>query len=326
VVVTGASAGVGRAVVRAFACRRAAIGLLARGRAGLDAARTEVERLGGEALALPTDVADEEQVERAGTAIEARFGPIDVWVNCAMTSVFSRFSDMTPEEFRRVTDVTYLGYVWGTMAALRRMLPRDRGVVVQVGSGVAYRGIPLQSAYSGAKHAMEGFTESLRCELLHDGSGVRVTIVQLPAMNTPQFDWVKSRLPHRAQPMPPIFQPEIAAQAVLFAADHERRELFVGGSTVKAILANRIAPGFVDRYLAQTGFAAQQTDEPESPARPDNLWQPVDDDRDHGAHGRFDNRASDRSLQLWASMHRALALAAASGLAAAGIGLGSVVN
>jgi NAD(P)-dependent dehydrogenase (short-subunit alcohol dehydrogenase family) len=301
--VTGASAGIGRAVVRRFAKDRARVALLARGLDGLDGARREVESAGGEGLVLPTDVADWQQVEAAAQAAEQAFGPIDVWVNNAMVSVFSRVRDMRPEEYRRVTEVTYLGVVHGTLAALKRMLPRDRGSIVQVGSALAYRGIPLQSAYCGAKHAIQGFMDSLRSELLHDGSRVQVTSVHLAAMNTPQFDWVRSRLPHKAQPVPPVFQPEIAAEAVHWAAHHSRREVWVGWPTVKAIVGTRVASGWLDRRLARTGYRSQQTDEPESPARPDNLWSPVPGD--HGAHGRFDGIAREFSPQTWASIHRA---------------------
>lgn len=319
VVVTGASAGVGRAIARAWAARGARLGLLARGRDGLEGARADVEARGGEALIVTADVADAEAVEMAAAAVEETFGPIDVWINNAMVSVFSPAVQMTPDEFRRVTEVTYLGYVHGTLAALRRMLPRDRGVIVQVGSALAYRGIPLQSAYCGAKHAVQGFTESLRCELLHDGSRVRLVEVHLPAVNTPQFGWVKSRLPRRAQPVPPIYQPEVVADAVLWAAEHHRREVQVGFSTVVAVWGNRLAAGLADRYLARTGYESQQTDEPEDPLRPNNLWEPVPGD--HGAHGRFDARARSFSLQFWLSRRRrgiALAVAALVGL---GLGL-----
>lgn len=302
VVVTGASAGVGRATIRAFAKQGAHIGLLARGRDGLECARREVEAAGGRALALPTDVANADEVEAAAAAVEEAFGPIDIWVNNAMTSVFSPVKEMTAAEFERVTKVTYLGYVYGTLSALKRMLPRDRGVIVQVGSALAYRGIPLQAAYCGAKHAIEGFTESLRCELLHDASNVRVTMVQMPALNTPQFGWVKSRLPHKAQPVPPIYQPEVAARAILYAARHNRREMYVGGSTVEAIVGNKVAPGYLDRRLARTGYKSQQTSEPADPRRPHNLWEPLPGD--HGAHGDFDDRARAWSLQLWATMRR----------------------
>lgn len=302
VVVTGASAGLGRAIVRAFARQGAHVGLLARGRDGLEGARREVESLGGQALVLPTDVSDAAQVERAAEAVEREFGPIDIWINNAMVSVFSPVKEMLPEEYKRVTEVTYLGVVYGTLAALQRMLPRDRGCVVQVGSALAYRGIPLQSAYCAAKHAIQGFTESLRCELIHDKSNVRVTMVQLPAMNTPQFSWVKSRLPRKPQPVPPIYQPEIGAEAVLFAAHERRREMYVGYPTVGAIIGDKIAPGFADRYLARNGYDGQQTDEPVEPDRRDNLWESVPGDR--GARGDFDTRAADFSPQLWANTHR----------------------
>ena len=307
VVVTGASAGVGRATVRAFAQRGARLGLLARGRDGLQAAARDVRAVGGEALVLPTDVADATQVEAAAEAVEQAFGPIDIWVNNAMVSVFSPIKDMTAEEFQRVTQVTYLGYVYGTMAALRRMLPRDRGLIIQVGSALAYRGIPLQAAYCAAKHAVQGFTESLRCELLHDQSHVRVMMVQMPALNTPQFNWVKSRLPRQPQPVPPIFQPEVAADAIVWAAQQNRREVYVGWPTVKAIVGDKLAPGYADRYLARMGYDAQQYNGLADPNRPHNLWEPLPGD--HGAHGDFDTRAANTSLQFWANKHRrALAL------------------
>jgi NAD(P)-dependent dehydrogenase (short-subunit alcohol dehydrogenase family) len=316
VVVTGASAGVGRATACAFAAGGARLGLLARGRDGLEGARRDVQAAGGQALVVPTDVADADQVEAAARAVEDAFGPIDVWVNNAMVSVFSPIKEMTAAEFRRVTEVTYLGYVHGTLAALHRMLPRDRGVIVQVGSALAYRGIPLQAAYCGAKHAIQGFTDSLRCELLHDRSRVRVVEVQMPALNTPQFGWVKSRLPRTPQPVPPIYQPEIAARAIVWAAAHERAELYVGWPTVLAIVGNKVAPRVADRYLARTGYESQQTDTPTPPGRRDNLWAPVPGD--HGAHGSFDDRAASWTLQLWLSLHRRqLALAAGSALAAA---------
>ena len=311
VVITGASAGVGRAVARRFARDGARVALLARGREGLEAARREVDEAGGRALALPVDVANWEQVDGAAARVERELGPIDIWINNAMASVFSPVREMQPDEYRRVTEVTYLGVVHGTLAALRRMLPRDRGTIVQVGSALAYRGIPLQSAYCAAKHAIEGFMDSLRCELIHDGSRVHVTMVHLPAVNTPQFRWVKSRLPNKSQPVPPIYQPEVPAEAIHWAAHRRRRELWVGGPTVQAILANRLAPGLLDRYLAATGFDAQQMDEPENPDRPHNLWEPVDADTDHGAHGVFDARAGDTSVQLWAATHRQALTAAA---------------
>src|SRR5687768_4096570 len=309
VVITGASAGVGRALAREYGARGARVALLARGRDGLDAARREIEALGGEAMVCPVDVADAGQIEHAATQIDETFGPPDIWINNAMVSVFSPVKEMTADEFRRVTEVTYLGVVHGTLSALRRMLPRDRGVIVQVGSALAYRGIPLQSAYCASKHAVQGFCDSLRAELLHDRSHVTVTMVQLPALNTPQFDWVKSRLPNRAQPVPPIFQPEVAAKAIVWAAEQRRREVYVGMPTVRAIVGDKIAPGLLDRILAGMGYDAQQTDEPADPSRPHNLWEPVPGD--HGAHGRFDTRARSGSAQVWATQHRRELMAAA---------------
>ncbi|HQE28669.1 MAG TPA: SDR family oxidoreductase, partial [Phycisphaerae bacterium] len=296
VVVTGASAGVGRATARAFGRRGAWVGLLARGD-GLEAAKKEIERLGGRAVAIHADVADENQVDAAAARVEAELGPIDIWVNNAMTTVFSPFWEITPQEYRRATEVTYLGSVWGTMAALKRMLPRDRGTIVQVGSALAYRAIPLQAPYCGAKHAIRGFTDSIRSELLHYGKNIHLTMVQLPAMNTPQFSWCKTRLPNHPQPVPPIFQPEVAAEAIVWAAHHRRRELYVARSSVKAILANKLFPGMLDRYLARTGFAAQQSDQPVASDRPSNLFEPVPGD--FGAHGVFDDRASDFAPMLW---------------------------
>jgi NAD(P)-dependent dehydrogenase (short-subunit alcohol dehydrogenase family) len=312
VMITGASAGVGRATACAFARRGACIGLLARGAAGLAGARTDVERLGGQALVTIADVADPEGLERAADELEAAFGPIDVWVNNAMASVFSPVRDMTPAEFRRVTEVTYLGTVYGTMTALRRMAPRNRGAIIQVGSALAYRGIPLQSAYCAAKHAVQGFCDSLRTELLRDRSGVRMTMVQLPALNTPQFDWTKSRLPRRGQPVPPIFQPEVAAHAIVWAASQNRREVYVGAPTTQAIVANKLAPGLVDRFLARTGFDAQQTQEPEDPDRPHNLWEPMDRERDFGARGRFGESARSTSWQFWLSRQRGVVTVASA--------------
>jgi NAD(P)-dependent dehydrogenase (short-subunit alcohol dehydrogenase family) len=306
IVVTGASAGVGRAAVQAFAREGARIGLLARGRDGLEGARRDVEELGGKALVLPMDVADASAVERAAAEIEEKLGAIDVWVNNAMASVFSPIKEMAPEEFKRVTEVTYLGYVYGTLAALKRMLPRDHGVIIQVGSALAYRGIPLQSAYCAAKHAIQGFCDSLRCELIHDKSNVRVTMIEMPALNTPQFGWVKSRLPRKAQPVAPIFQPEVAAEAIVYASHYPRREFYVGMPTVKAIIGNKLFPGLLDHYLARIGYDSQQYDGPEDRHRPNNLWEPVDADKDHGAHGAFDSRASSSSPQLWTSTHRSL--------------------
>jgi len=315
VVITGASAGVGRATVRAFARRGAHIGLLARGIDGLDAARREVEAAGGRAVVVPTDVAHADEVEAAADRIERELGPIDVWINNAMVSVFSPVRELTADDIHRVTEVTYLGAVYGTLAALKRMLPRDRGAIVQVGSALAYRGIPLQAAYCGAKHAIQGFTESLRCELLHDRSRVHVSMVQLPAMNTPQFDWVKSRLPRQPQPVPPIYEPEVAAEAIVWAASQRRREISVGGSTVAAIWGNKIASGLFDRYLARTGYDAQQTDQPTDPNRRDNLWEPLPGD--HGARGRFGSRSTDSSPQTWMNEHLPVAAVVLLGFAAA---------
>jgi NAD(P)-dependent dehydrogenase (short-subunit alcohol dehydrogenase family) len=305
VVITGASAGVGRATALEFAREGAQIGLLARGRAGLEAAKNDVEKLGGSAFVLPVDVADAEAVECAAMEIERQLGPIDVWVNNAMASVFSPVKQMTAEEFKRVTEVTYLGYVYGTLSALRRMLPRNCGIIIQVGSALAYRGIPLQSAYCAAKHAVQGFVDSLRCELLHDHSGVRMTMIQMPALNTPQFGWVKSRLSRKARPMPPIFQPEVAARAIVWASHNSRREMFVGMPTVEAIIGDRIAPNLLDHYLARNGYDGQQHDGAEEKDKPNNLFEPLDMSRDHGAHGDFNRQASRRSLQLWASQNRA---------------------
>ncbi len=302
VIITGATAGVGRATARAFAKRGARIGLLARGKEGLEATKEELENLGGEALAVPTDVAEAEQVEAAADAVEDAFGPIDVWVNNAMSSVFAEFTDVEPEEYRRVTDVVYHGTVNGTRAALKRMTPRDRGTIVLVGSALAYRGIPLQSAYCGAKHAIQGMFDSVRTELLHNNSNVHICMVQMPALNTPQFGWVRSKLPKKAQPVPPIFQPEVAADAIVWAAHHRRREVYVGYPTIQAIIGNKLAPALADWYLGRSGFESQQLDEPEDPARPDNLFEPVDGDR--GARGAFDDRAHAYSLELWASQRR----------------------
>ncbi|MEV0056894.1 SDR family oxidoreductase [Saccharopolyspora shandongensis] len=323
VVVKGASAGVGRAVARAYGRRGARVALVARGRTGLDAAAQEIRDAGGTPLVLPADVADYEQVAAAAARAEAELGPIDIWVNVAFTTVFAPFEEIGAEEYRRVTEVTYLGCVHGAMTALHHMRPRDEGVIVHVGSALAYRGIPLQSAYCGAKHAIQGFHESLRCELTHERSGVRTTMVQLPALNTPQFSWVRSRLPHHPQPVPPIYQPEIAADAVLYAADHpQRREYWVGGSTVATLLANAVAPGLFDRYLARNGYAAQQNADIHDPARAENLWEPADGvgGRDYGARGVF-SRVHERSPQMWASHHHSALALAAAGLTAIGMGV-----
>jgi NADP-dependent 3-hydroxy acid dehydrogenase YdfG len=302
VVITGASAGLGRAAAREFGRHGAKVGLIARGIDGLEAAKREIESAGGSAMVLPLDVADADAIENAAASVEKEFGPIDIWVNNAMTSVFSPVKEMKAEEYKRVTEVTYLGAVYGTLAALKRMLPRDRGTIIQVGSALVYRSIPLQSAYCAAKHAIAGFTDSLRCELIHDKSNVRVSTVQMPALNTPQFGWVKSRLKYKAQPVPPVFQPEVGAKAIYWLAHHPRREVYVGWPTVEAIVGNKLAPGWLDRYLGKTGFDAQQTSEPEDPNRPDNLWKPVMGD--HGAHGRFDGQARERSWEMRASLGR----------------------
>lgn len=317
VVVTGASAGIGRATVREFAKRKARIGLLARGRHGLEGAKAEVESLGGQAVVLRADVADPSAVESAAEMVEREFGPIDVWINNAMASVFSPVKDMDADEYRRVTEVTYLGTVYGTQSALKRMLPRDQGHIILVGSALAYRGIPLQSAYCAAKHAIQGFADSLRCELLHFKSKVRLTMVQLAGFNTPQFEWVKSRMPGKPKPIGAIYQPELAAEAIYWAAHHNRRELFVGTPAAKAIFGNNIAPQYADWALARSGFAGQQREEPDDPTRPNNLWEPVEGD--HGSHGPFDSEAKDHSNQYWLTTNRgALALAGMAVTAVAG--------
>lgn len=306
VVVTGASGGIGRATAREFARRGARVALLARGRTGLEAAAAEVRELGGEPLVVEIDMADADAVAAATERIENELGPIEVWVNVAFTSVFSRFDEMSPEEYRRATEVSYLGYVYATMAVLPRMKRRNRGAIVQVGSALAYRGIPLQTAYCGAKHAIQGFHEALRCELMHEKSNVHVTMVQMPAVNTPQFSWVLSRLPKHAQPVPPIYEPEVAARAVVFAADHpRRREYWVGGSTVATLAANAVVPAILDRYLAKTGFSSQQTEQDRDPDQPANLFAPADGPggKDFGAHGAFDGRATATSAQQWVAQH-----------------------
>jgi short-subunit dehydrogenase len=317
VVVTGASAGVGRAVVREFAHHGAKLGLIARGEDGLRAAAAEVEHAGSEALVLPADVADANAVEQAAGLVEQRFGPIDIWINNAMVSVFSPVKQMQAAEFRRVTEVTYLGYVHGTLAALKRMLPRDRGMIVQVGSALSYRGIPLQAAYCAAKHAIEGFSESLRTELIHDNSHVQVSLVHLPALNTPQHSWSKSRMPRKAQPVPPIFEPELAAAAIYHAAFHYRREWTLGMITDLVLAGNKVAPGLGDWYMAQTGYESQMTSEPDDPQRPHNLWEPLPGDA--GAHGRFSDRAQDHSWQWWLTKNRTAVWTMAGACAALGL-------
>jgi short-subunit dehydrogenase len=324
VAITGASAGVGRATARLLGERGASVALIARSRERLDEAKRELEARGARAHVVEVDVADADRVDAAAGEIEETLGPIDVWINNAMATVFAPVGETTPAEFRRATEVTYLGSVWGTMAALRRMRERDRGVIVQVGSALAYRGIPLQAAYCGSKHALQGFLESVRSELLHDGSNVRVAMVQLPALNTPQFTWSRAKLPHQPQPVPPIFQPEVAAKAIVWAIDHPQRQLMVGWPTVKAIVGNAVAPGFADRYLARTGYDAQQTDRPIDPNRPDNLFEPVAGEQ--AAHGPFDDRSRDFSVQLTLRTHRQLIGGALAASAAALVGWRSLTN
>ena len=317
VVVTGASGGIGRAIARRFGRDGARVALLGRGEEGLEAARREIEADGGRGLVLPTDVADHAAVESAASTVERELGEIDVWVNNAMTTVFSFFEDVEPDEFERATAVTYLGSVWGTRAALRRMLPRDRGTIVQVGSAMAYRGIPLQAPYCGAKHAEKGFIESLRCELRNKGSRVHLTMVQLPGLNTPQFEHCRSKMPRHPMPVPPVYQPEVAADAVHWAAHHRRREVFVGAPAVYTIWGNKLAPWLAERYLAKTAVDGQQMElPPSSHNREGNLFEPPGEG-DPGAHGRFDDKAHGRSLQLWATRHRRLLGAAALALAGA---------
>lgn len=310
VVITGATAGVGRATARAFAKRGARVGLIARDVARLEAASSEVEALGGKALAVSVDIADAAAVERAAETIESKLGAIDIWVNAAMITMLAPLDEIAPEEFARVTEVTYLGNVYGTMAALKRMVPRDRGTIVQVSSALAYHSIPLQAPYCGAKHAVNGYMESLRAELLHRGSQVHVTVVEMPALNTPQFDWALNRMPKRPRPVPPIYQPEVAARAIVWAALHRRPRLYVGLSTLLMIWADKFAPGMLDRYMARNIVAGQQTDEIADPDQSGNLWQPVPGD--YGARGRFSDKAYEHSIQFWATTHRGcLALAGA---------------
>ncbi|MEP7049624.1 MAG: SDR family oxidoreductase [Pseudomonadota bacterium] len=312
VVITGASGGVGRATARLFAERGAKIVLLARGKDGLEGAKREVEARGGQARVVPTDVSDFAQVDAAADIAEREFGPIDLWINNAMVSMYSPFMQMLPDEFRHIVEVTFLGTAHGTQCALKRMLPRDRGVIVQVGSALAFRSIPLQSAYCASKHAIQGLTESVRSELMHDKSKVRISVVNMPALNTTQFIWTKNKMPHQARPTGTIYQPEVAADAILFAAENERREIMVGHTTVEATLGEKIIPGTLDRYLAKAAWEGSMLPEAVDPKQLDNFWQPVAGD--HGSHGRFDRLARGYSVQLWVTKHRAVAGALAAGL------------
>jgi short-subunit dehydrogenase len=320
VVITGASGGIGRATARKFAQDGARIGLLARGRRGLEAAAREVEQAGGEALPLPVDVADHNRVEAAASSVEDAFGPIDVWVNDAMATIYAEFLEIEPDEYRRATEVSYLGMVWGTRAALKRMVPRDSGSLVQVCSAMSYRGIPLQAPYCGAKHACKGFTESVITELLHKKSKVQVSMVQLPGLNTTQFTWGRTKVDKQTMPVPPIYQPEVAADAIHYAAHHKRRQIYVGIPTVMNIVGERVAPWLLDRYLAKSGVKSQLTDQPLDPEGHDNLFEPVDEDR--GAHGPFDDQAHGFSAQYELAKRRGMVLA---GLGAAAVGAGAAV-
>jgi short-subunit dehydrogenase len=318
VVITGASGGIGRATARRFAREGARIALIARGRQGLEAAAREVDQAGGEAMVLPVDVSEHDRVEAAAASVEDAFGPIDVWVNDAMVTVYAEFLDIEPDEYRRATEVSYLGMVWGTRAALKRMVPRNRGSIVQVCSAMSYRGIPLQSPYCGAKHACKGFTESVITELLHRKSKVQVSMVQLPGVNTTQFSWGRTKLPKQTMPVPPIYQPEVAADAIHYAAHHKRRQIYVGIPTVMNIVGERVAPWLLDRYLAKSGYKSQMTEQDLDPSGHDNLFEPVDEDR--GAHGPFDEQAHSVSPQYELAKRRGLVL---TGLAAAAVGAGA---
>ncbi len=317
VVITGASSGIGRATVRRFAAPDIRLALIARDREGLHYAEREARSAGADAMVLPADVSDPAAVDAAAAATEEALGPIDVWINVAMTTVFAFFGDIEPDEFRRATDVTYHGSVWGMRAALRRMAPRDRGTIVQVGSAMAYRGIPLQAPYCGAKHAVQGVFESLRTELRHTGSHVHLTTVHLPGVNTPQFEHCRNKFEKRSQPVPPVYQPEVAADAIHWAAHHRRREIFVGVPTVYTVWGNRLAPWLAERYLARTAVSSQLSEVRHSPAAPGNLFEPPDGDA--GAHGPYDDRAHGRSVQWWASRHRRGLLGVMAGAAAAGV-------
>ena len=320
VVVTGASSGVGRAIARAFGRARSRVGLIARTREALENAAREIHEGGGEALVLPLDVSDARAVQQAADEVAAKWGRIDTWVNDAMVSVFSPVSQTTPEEYRRVTEVNYLGTVHGTLAALRHMRATGEGTIIQIGSALVYRSIPLQSAYCASKAAIRGFTDSLRCELVHEKSRIRVTMLQLPAVNTPQFEVVRTRLPRHPKPLPPIYQPEAIAQAVLRVAAKPVREMWLAPSAIAAIVGQRLAPGLLDRYLGRRGYEAQQTGEPVAAGRPDNLFAPLPGDR--GAHGRFDAEARPRSLEISARLRaRALAVAAAAAGVVAFVGI-----
>lgn len=317
VVITGATAGVGRATVREFAKQKAKIGLLARGREGLEGARRDVEELGGQAIVIECDVADPAAVEAAAERVERELGPIDIWINNAMASVYGPFVDMSLEDFKRITEVTYLGQVYGTKAALNRMIPRDRGTIVQVSSALGFRSIPLQSAYCGAKHGVDGFTESLRTELLHLKSNVHVTVVALPGVNTPQFEWTKNIMDREGQPVGQIYQPEVPARAIVFAAHNRRKQVLVGYPTVESLVGERVNSELLDHYLADKAWNGSMSDIPHDPTQPGNLYEPLDRDRDMGAHGRFDKKATNHSLQLWANMNRGWLAVAGAGIAVA---------